>query len=33
MKDEAILEQLNAMGVKIYKQKLSMIFSNPFTAE
>lgn len=30
MKNEAILERLNAIGVKVYKQKLSMIFSNPF---
>jgi site-specific DNA recombinase len=30
MKNEEILEKLNAQGVKIYKQKLSMIFSNPF---
>ncbi len=30
LKNEEILERLKAMGVKIYKQKLSMIFSNPF---
>ena len=30
MKNEAILEKLQAMGVRIYKQKLSQIFSNPF---
>ncbi|WP_207515048.1 recombinase family protein [Longitalea luteola] len=30
MKNEAILEKLRAMGVLIYKQKLSQIFSNPF---
>ncbi len=30
MKNEEIIERLRAMGVKIYKQKLSMIFSNPF---
>jgi DNA invertase Pin-like site-specific DNA recombinase len=30
MKNEEILERLNKAGVKIYKQKLSMIFSNPF---
>jgi site-specific DNA recombinase len=30
MKNEEILEKLNAQGLKIYKQKLSMIFSNPF---
>jgi site-specific DNA recombinase len=32
MKNEEIIERLNAMGIKIYKQKLSMIFSNPFYA-
>ena len=30
MKNEEILEKLNSMGLKIYKQKLSMTFSNPF---
>ena len=30
MKNDEILQRLNAMGVKIYKQKLSMTFSNPF---
>ncbi|MFN4313309.1 MAG: recombinase family protein, partial [Chitinophagaceae bacterium] len=30
MKNDEILKRLQAMGVKIYKQKLSMIFSNPF---
>ncbi len=30
MKNEEILERLKTMGVKIYKQKISMIFSNPF---
>jgi site-specific DNA recombinase len=30
MKNDEILKRLNALGVKIYKQKLSMIFSNPF---
>ena len=30
MKNEEILNRLKAQGVKIYKQKLSMIFSNPF---
>ena len=30
MKNEDILDRLQAMGMKIYKQKLSMIFSNPF---
>lgn len=29
-KNEEIIERLNALGTKIYKQKLSMIFSNPF---
>ncbi len=30
MKNDEILQRLQAMGVKIYKQKLSAIFSNPF---
>ncbi|MGF2414009.1 recombinase family protein [Ferruginibacter sp.] len=30
MKNEEILSRLKSYGVKIYKQKLSMIFSNPF---
>ena len=30
MKNEEILSRLQSVGVKIYKQKLSMIFSNPF---
>jgi site-specific DNA recombinase len=30
IKNEEILERLKALGLKIYKQKLSMIFSNPF---
>ena len=30
MKNEEILKRLQAAGLKIYKQKLSMIFSNPF---
>ncbi len=30
MKNEEILEKLNAQGLRLYKQKLSMIFSNPF---
>ncbi len=30
MKNEEILSRLQALGVKIYKQKLSMISSNPF---
>jgi site-specific DNA recombinase len=30
MKNEEILQRLQVMGLKIYKQKLSMIFSNPF---
>ncbi len=30
LKNEEILMRLNAVGVKIYKQKLSQIFSNPF---
>jgi site-specific DNA recombinase len=30
MKIEEILERLNAQSVKIYKQKLRMIFSAPF---
>ena len=32
MKNEEILERLKALGEVIYKQKLSMIFSNPFYA-
>ncbi len=32
MSNEAILEKLAAYGLKMYKQKLSMIFSNPFYA-
>ena len=32
MKNEKILTKLRALGVEIYKQKLSMIFSNPFYA-
>ncbi len=30
--NETILEKLEAFGLKLYKQKLSMIFSNPFYA-
>ena len=30
VKNDEILQRLKAMGVEIYKQKLSMIFSNPF---
>jgi site-specific DNA recombinase len=30
MKNDEILSRLQALGVKIYKQKLSMILSNPF---
>ena len=30
IKNEDILERLQALGIHIYKQKLSMIFSNPF---
>ncbi|MBX7227786.1 MAG: recombinase family protein, partial [Chitinophagales bacterium] len=30
VKSEEIIERLNVTGVKMYKQKLSMIFSNPF---
>ncbi len=30
MKNDEILQRLKAIGVKIYKQKLSMTFSNPF---
>ena len=30
MKNEEILSELHAAGLKIYKQKLSQIFSNPF---
>ncbi len=30
MKSEEIISRLQAMGVKIYKQKMSLIFSNPF---
>ncbi len=30
--NETILERLAALGLKMYKQKLSMIFSNPFYA-
>lgn len=30
IKNEAILSRLKSLGVTIYKQKLSMIFSNPF---
>lgn len=32
MANEEILQRLKALGVTIYKQKLSMIFSNPFYA-
>ena len=32
MPNETILEKLGAYGLKMYKQKLSMIFSNPFYA-
>ena len=32
MKNEKILEKLSTLGLHIYKQKLSMIFSNPFYA-
>jgi hypothetical protein len=32
MKNEEILSELRASGLKTYKQKLSQIFSNPFTA-
>jgi DNA invertase Pin-like site-specific DNA recombinase len=30
IKNDQILQRLQAMGVEIYKQKLSMMFSNPF---
>jgi DNA invertase Pin-like site-specific DNA recombinase len=30
MKNDEILRRLKALGIKLYKQKLSMIFSNPF---
>ncbi len=30
MKSEAIIDKLKAMGVKMYKQKLSHVFDNPF---
>ncbi len=30
MKNEAILEKLRAMGVAMYKQKLTILFANPF---
>ena len=32
MANETIIERLEAYGLKLYKQKLSMIFSNPFYA-
>ena len=32
LSNETILEKLEAYGLKMYKQKLSMIFSNPFYA-